>query len=345
MRKFRLLLVAPAALAALTGLTPPPPEGEKSEPAAPVEVAQVEVAQAEVAQAEPAASPEAERNEPRLPPAVAFDHFQSSDSEGTEVARAALQLGVGNAEETRSIGLRVEQAAYNLGGRGWESRERIFIHGAEKIGNWQLRGRVGSDGDSIIGSASLNDNSKFRKEFFVERDIVETPRGLDQGLYSTFAGTAVDLPAGDRDVFTALAGIQAFTGQNVRLHLRGSYIYVADPKLGLSTQLRGRYFRNTHPREFDYYSPRWYSEVLPVVQMRRFVGGWELLGAAGLGLQRDSGSDWRASRYLHARFRSPRSASWSLNGAVTYTNTPSITGTPNSGYRYVQASVGVSKRF
>ncbi len=128
MRKFRLLLAAPVALASLTGLAPPP-VGEEAEPNAP----------AEVAEAEPAAvSPEAEAEEAgsRLPPAVATEIFYSSDSDGTEVARAALQLGLSDAGDTRSIGVRVERAHYNPSDRGWESRDRIFLVGAEKLGNW-----------------------------------------------------------------------------------------------------------------------------------------------------------------------------------------------------------------
>ena len=346
MRKFRWL-AAPAALAALTGLTPPPPVAGEKDAAAPAEVVVTGPAgPAEPAKPEEAAAPEAEEAAPRLPPpAVSYELFSSTDSDGTHIARAALELGLGDARDTRSVGLRVERAHYNPVGRGWESRDRIFLRGAEKLGKWQLRARVGTDGDSVIGGLSLNDEAKIRKEFFVERDIVETRQGLDLGLYSTFAGAAVDLPADDRNVFTALAGVQKFTGDNTRLHLRGSYIHVVEPKLGLSAQLRGRYFRSSEPREFDYYSPRWYAEVLPVVQMRRFVGGWELLGAAGLGVQRDSASDWRSSRYAHARFQSPRASRWSFHGALTYTTTPSLTGSPGSGYSYGQLTLGLSKRF
>jgi hypothetical protein len=217
MRTYRLLLVAPVALAALTGLTPPPGAGDT---AAPAEIVQAEPPEA--AGARPAAPPEAEKAEPRLPPAVATDIFYSSDSDGTEVARAALELGLGSPEDTRSIGVRVERARYNPAGRGWESRDRIFLRGAEKLGDWQLHARVGTDGDSLIGGLSLNDEAKVRKEFFVERDIIETRQGLDRGLYSTFAGAAVDLPLDDRNVFTALAGVQSFTGDNVRLHLRAA---------------------------------------------------------------------------------------------------------------------------
>jgi hypothetical protein len=334
MRKLRLLAAAPFAL---TGLAPPPPVAEpgpaEAEAAGPVAADEAEPA-------EPA-----RKSEASLRPALGTEAFYSSDSDGTEVARAAIDFDLRDLGDTNSVGLRVERARYNPSDRGWESRDRIFVRGAAKIGEWQLRARVGTDGDSVVGGLSLNDEAKFRKEVFVERDVVETRQGLDRGLYSTFAGAAVDLPVDERNVFTALAGVQKFTGDNVRTHLRASYIHVVEPKLGLSAQLRGRWFRSSDPGEYDYYSPRWYAEVLPVAQMRRFVGGWELVGAAGLGVQRDSGADWRASRYAHARFRSPRTSSWSVNGALTYTNTPSISGTPRSGYSYVQATLGISKRF
>jgi hypothetical protein len=84
-----------------------------------------------------------------------------------------------------------------------------------------------------------------------QQGIVETPRGLDEGIYYTFLGASFDLPASERDVFTAMAGIQKFTGKNERLHLRGSYLRVIAPKIGLSAQLRARYFHSTAPGEFD----------------------------------------------------------------------------------------------
>lgn len=97
------------------------------------------------------------------------------------------------------------------------------------------------------------------------------------------------------------------------------------------------------PGEFDYYSPRWYAEVLPVPQIRRFVGGWQLLGAAGYGAQRASGSGWRSSRYLNARVTSPAfRKDWALTGGLLYTNTPVSTGFT---YRYLQLNLGVTRAF
>ena len=278
-------------------------------------------------------------------PGAGVEFFYSADSDGTEVSRAAVDLDISNRGPGRRLGVRVERAWYNPGGAGTVARNRVYLQTEDVLGDWQVRARVGTDGDSVIGSASVNDNSRYRKELFVERDIVETRQGLARGIYSTFAGAAIDVPLNDRNVVTALVGLQDFTGDNVRTHLRANYVHVLAPQQGLSAQLRARYFTNSEPREYDYYSPRWYAEVLPVVQMRRFIAGWEAVGAVGLGAQRDSDSDWRTSRYAHARFRSPERGNWQAHGAVTYTNTPSLAGSGQSGYSYVQFLIGASTRF
>jgi len=302
--------------------------------------------EAQVASTESVRAAEPAERERAAGHAVGTELFYSSDSDGTEVARAALDGDLRFVSQNEYLGIRVERAWYNPSDRGWESRDRVFLRAADRLGDWQARARIGTDGDTVIGAVSINDEAPIRKEFFVERDIIETAQGLDLGLYSTFLGAAVDLPADERNVITALAGVQTFTGDNVRLHLRGSYIHVLRPEWGLSAQLRGRYFHSSDPGEFDYYSPRWYAELLPVLQLRRFLGGWEVVGAGGIGMQRDSESDWRSSRYLHARFRSPlNSSAWAAFGAFTYTNTPSVTATSDSGYSYVQFNLGVSRRF
>ena len=282
-------------------------------------------------------------------PAVGSDVFYSGDSDGTEIVRLAGEFDLRNYESYRRkerLGVRVERAWYDFADGGTRTRNRVFVQAADTVGGWTWQARVGTDGNTAIGSASLNDNAAFRKELFVERDVVETPRGVDEGIYATFFGAAIDLPASDSTVFTALAGVQTFTGENNRLHLRGNAVQVVEADLGLSVQLRGRYFSNSEPREFDYYSPEWYAEVLPVVQMRRFVGGWQLIGAAGLGAQRDSDTDWRRATYLNARFSSPEGArNWSLRGELSYTSTPSASAQTGAGYTYFQASLGLWRRF
>lgn len=275
--------------------------------------------------------------------AVGTDIFYSSDADNTEVVKAGINFDLAYESPEKHWGVRIERARFTpLGGRG-KTMDRAYIRAADSIGAWKWVATAGTDGHAILGSANIHDESAFRKEFFVEREILETPQGLGRGLYYTFAGGALDLPASERDTVTLFAGVQPFTGDNVRTHLRATYVHVVKPSWGLSAQLRTRWFHSSDPGEYDYYSPRWYAEVLPVLQVRRFVGGWQLLGAVGYGAQRDSGTKWRSSRYFNARVTSPRfRKDWALNAGLLVTNTPVSTGYT---YRYTQVSVGLTKAF
>lgn len=276
-------------------------------------------------------------------PAIGTDVFYSSDADDTEVLKSGINFDLAYSGPDRRWGVRIERARFTPLGQQSRTMDRVYVRAADSLGAWKWQATAGTDGHTIIGSAGIHDESRFRKEVFVERDILETPQGLERGIYYTFAGAAVDLPADDRNVVTLFAGVQPFTGRNVRTHFRATYVHVVKPKWGLSAQLRTRYFHSSHPHEFDYFSPRWYAEVLPVIQLRRFVGGWQLLGAVGYGAQRDSGTKWRSSRFLNMRVTSPRfQRDWALTAGLLMTNTPVSSGYT---YRYTQLTVGLTKAF
>ena len=128
----------------------------------------------------------------------------------------------------------------------------------------------------------------------------------------------------------------------VRLHMRGSYAHVVKPDWGLSAQLRGRYFHSTEPGEFDYFSPRWYAEVLPVMQMRRFSNGWRFVLAGGYGAQRTSGGSWRSARYLNVQANSPVDRRVQVKASLLYSKTPVGNG---AVYDYLQGTLGVTTLF
>lgn len=289
-----------------------------------------------------AAQSDAAEAEHRAPAAVTVDVFGSTDADDTEVVRIGTNLDWFNGGEDRYRGIRVEKALFTPLGRETTGFERIYARYADKTDRYAWAGQIGTDGDTVIGAFNLADTSRWRKEVFVERDILETPRGVDEGIYYTFAGAALDVPLTERDSATVVLGAQEFTGKNVRLHARGTYVHVVKPDWGLSAQLRGRYFHSTRPGEFDYFSPRWYYEVLPVLQLRRFSGGWRYLLAAGYGAQRDSGSDLRSSRYLNAQVSSPVTRPVQVKASMVYSNTPVGSGYV---YDYLQGSLGVTTRF
>jgi len=279
-----------------------------------------------------------------LHPGAGIEVWASTDSDDTDVIKV-MGKGYWDFEGRDSYkGIAVEKAWFTPSGTATKEDERAYLDLADKAGeNWLWQARIGTDGDTVLGSASIR-SKDWSKSFFVEREIIESRRGVDEGIYYTFAGASFDFPVDDRNVFTAMAGVQEFTGTNERLHLRGNYIHVVKPEWGLSAQLRGRYYHSTTPGEFDYFSPRDYVEVLPVVQLRRFTGtGWMYQLAGGYGAQYAKGSGWQESRFADLRVESPaNSHKLTAFAQLQYSNT-SITGGLN--YDYVLGRLGVSFGF
>lgn len=289
-----------------------------------------------------AAAPCAAQAEPGQDAAITIDTWASTDADHTDVLKTGVNVDWVHTSNDRYQGIRLEKAWFAPLGGSTTSFDRIYARYADKTDKLAWNTQIGTDGDTVLGSASLAVTSGWRKEFFLERDILETPRGVTEGIYFTFGGAALDIPMSERDSATVVAGAQEFTGKNVRLHLRGNYVHLLSDDLGLTAQLRGRYFHSTEPGEFDYFSPRWYAQVMPVLQIRRSDGGWRYVAAAGYGAQRDSGSDWRSSRYLNFQLTSPASEPVQLTASVLYSNTPVGTGYV---YDYAQGSLALTTYF
>lgn len=274
--------------------------------------------------------------------AIGSDIFVSTDADQTDIIRLGINLDPVYKAADKYIGLRVEKAWYRPLGLRTTEKERVFLRYANGSADWKWSTQIGTDGDTVIGAITLHDEARFRKEFFIERDVVETVRGVTDGIYYTFVGAAVDLPVDDKNSFTVMVGAQEFTGKNVRLHARANYVRVLKSDWGLTAQLRTRYFHSTEPREYDYYSPRWYAQALPVLQLRRYSGGWRYMVAGGVGAQKDAVSDWRASYYGAAEVTSPAiGRNWHLKASAMYNNIPQ-----NSGaYDYGQFTLALTRAF
>jgi hypothetical protein len=275
-------------------------------------------------------------------PAAGLELSASTDSDHTDVIKL-LGRGLWSFEgRDKYQGIAIERAWFTPVGEHTRKETRAYIDLADGIDDkWKWRARIGTDGHTVLGSAGLR-TSDWSRELFLEREVVETRRGLDEGIYYTFGGASIDIPAGARDTFNVMGGVQEFTGKNVRLHLRGSAVHVIAPKLGLSAQLRTRCFHSTRPQEFDYYSPRNFVQVLPVVQMRRFTpSGWMILGALGLGAQKATGAGWQSARLADLRIESPaRSNRLQAFLQVQYSNNSLNQG--GGGYYYVAARAGLT---
>ncbi len=260
---------------------------------------------------------------------VGIATFASDDADGTQISKVALQYDLRHADSEHYLGIALQRARFRPLAGEWQDADRVYLRFADTAGRWKWNGQVGSDGHTVLGSASIHNEAPRRQEYFIEREIVETPLGLGRGIYYTYVGAAYDLPLGDRDVVTSVVGVQDFTGQNQRALYRGNFIHVLVPEKGLSAQLRLRCFHSSDPHEFDYFSPRWYAEAIPTLQLRRFHSGWRYQVAAGYGRQRSDDTHWRSARLVEASITSPVDHPWQFKAAMTYTNTP-----VNSGYTY-----------
>lgn len=268
--------------------------------------------------------------------------FYSSDADGSEVWKTSLGWDWTRRDREHWLGIDVEYAKFS--GNDWSHQERRgYAHaagtfGAAKISDdtWRWQGRMGSNGHTVLGSASLNTEGPQRREIFFERELLETRGGTERGQMYNFLGAAIDQPFGARWSGTALAGLQTFSDDNLRTHMRGNLVYAVLPEQGLSAQLRTRYFRNSEAYEGNYYSPDWYAQGLGVVALRRVVRGYTGRMAVGLGRQRSSDEDWKRARLVELGFESPRWRQSSLSFTAGYTDTPvaSSTGTTSYSYRY-----------
>lgn len=276
--------------------------------------------------------------------AAGVEVWSSTDSDGTDVVKLLGRATWLDDGADRYQGFAIQQAWFKPQGGRLHKEQRLYIELADKVRDKALwKARLGTNGKTWLGSANIR-TKDWSKELFLEREIVETRRGVDEGIYYTFAGASMDIPVSERHVFNAMVGVQEFTGRNERLHLRGSYVHVVRRDLGLSAQLRARYFHSTTPGEFDYYSPKDFVQLLPLVQMRRFNStGWMILGAAGYGAQRATGGRWQSARLAEVRFESPRaSRNFRAFGHLQYSNN-SLSGAGN--YHYLMARFGFTKTF
>jgi hypothetical protein len=278
-------------------------------------------------------------------PAAGVEIWSSTDSDRTTVVKLLGRALWDFEGPAKFQGIDVERAWFAPQGQHARKRARAYVDLADSLGGkWNWTARIGTDGSTILGAASIH-SIDWRKEIFVEREIVETPQGVDKGIYYTFAGASDDVLTATRDNLNVMAGFQKFTGRNERLHVRGTFVHVVKPKLGISIQLRARYFHSTVPGEFDYFSPRNFFELIPVVQMRRFSrSGWMFLIAAGYGAQKATASGWQTSRIADFRIESPQS-SHNLHAflQLQYSNSSLVNAASN--YRYVSGRLGLTGRF
>ncbi|WP_422843677.1 hypothetical protein [Acidovorax sp. M2(2025)] len=179
----------------------------------------------------------------------------------------------------------------------------------------------------------------------LERDLVNSIRGIDSGTHFTALALVLDHAFSERFNVGIAAGTALFSNDNHRPMLRTRWNYSLDERYGLNAYVKTRNYHNTNPYRPEYFSPDRLQEASAGLSSRFEVAEAFVLSASiDTGRQRiDGGSDplWRGSLGIGARRRS--AVQW-FAGLEASNAAPLLSGRTGS-YRYTSATARVSMPF
>lgn len=270
-------------------------------------------------------------------PAAGAGYYLSGDAEGFVSHRASVDGIVGYQHLDSKTGLRYTD--YLFSQNGWSRSGQQLRLVANRVD------RKSFDGWNVeagMFSQSTHDlwtlNASYRKslaggpaiEVFANRDFVETQTALNQGTHFNFGGASVDIPVGPHVTLVGLAGYQAFSDDNNRRHLRARAIWQPSLDLGLTLQLRYRWYDNSKADVGGaYFNPGRYQEGMLVVGWKQRIGDWRTSLLAGAGRQQIASDTSTLAQLLEAsaekqvgRYALRLRAGYSRAAAATQTNDP-----------------------
>lgn len=221
--------------------------------------------------------------------------FFAEDSERFSTRRASVLLPLNDFQHLEHMsGLRYGSVNYTQDGWSRSGQQLNVFHHRMDTRNWSgwmMNGGVLQQG----GHNTVTLDASYRKalsaqsgvEVFVNRDVVETRSALDQGLAFSFVGASGDVGITPHWTVTGMVGHQSFNDGNDRRHFRSRLIYQPDLDLGMTIQLRYRYFDSSQSNAVNaYFNPERYDEGMLAVGLRHRVRGWKTHIVAGAGRQR-----------------------------------------------------------
>lgn len=228
------------------------------------------------------------------------DHFYSAR------LRAGILLRHESAYDFAGLGI----GATRYQQRDWSTDRYSLVGAVRKTERATGAGVVASAGISeaadrwrIIADATwnarLSPSAGF--ELIGQRDLVETRAGIDAGTMTNFVAASMDYAASERLTLIGLGGLQVYSDNNWRPHLRGRAIYTLVPEQGFSVQARARGYESNGTAPATYFNPERYVQADVGLRLRHALGDWRVLAAAGFGQEDVEGVDRKGTYYLEAR--------------------------------------------
>ncbi len=277
-------------------------------------------------------------------PAAGTGYGQAGDSERFVARRASVEGIVGYEHLDTRMAVRYTDHAYSQNGWRHQAEQLRFVASRidrQTIDGWRIETGLLRHAAQDLWTV----DASYRKslaagpavEFFVNRDVVETKTALSEGTHFDFGGASVDVPVSPHITLVGLAGYQAFSDDNQRRHLRARAIWQPSLDLGLTLQLRYRWYDNSKSDVGNaYFNPSRYQEGMLAVGWRQRVGNWRTALTAGAGRQQIA-SDSSTMTQLLETSAEKQVGAYAVRLRAGYSRSAAAVATddPDYWYRYV----------
>jgi hypothetical protein len=172
-----------------------------------------------------------------------------------------------------------------------------------------------------------------------ERGVVDSIRGLEQGLTYNSLMLVLDHQFTPRFTVGAVAGAMLFSDHNTRPMLRTRWNYELVKNSGFNGYIKTRDYYDSNPDQGNYYAPRWLAEYSGGLSWRTALGDKAVLFvSADLGRQNteSGGTNIWGARFGLQNHRS-RAMQWQVAVETTNNHAYGFAG-GGDGYRYTSVT-------
>ncbi len=269
--------------------------------------------------------------------------FHSADAEGFNSRRLSVD-GTARFEHLDSrVGLRYTDHEFSRSGWSRQGQQlRLVARDVDRktLDGWTLEPGLFRAADKDVWTLDASWRRTLSEgravELFANRDFVETANAIERGISYDFVGASGDYQWAPKWTTVGLAGLQNFSDGNQRRHLRARLIFQPSLDLGLTTQVRFRWFDSSRDDVAGaYFNPSRYRETLLALGWRQKVGDWRNVLTAGFGRQAINDDSETNTRLAEASAEK-QVAGYALRMRAGYVSSASLASSdPNYWYRYV----------
>ena len=250
-------------------------------------------------------------------------------------------------EAASGWGLRASWQHYSL--HGWSSTGRsLYLTHSSQSRGLSSSARLGvnqTGGHShLLGTWDLLQQLTTATSlgFSLERDVVNSQRGLQQGLTATTALAVLDHQFHPRFSVGVSAGSTWFSDNNRRDMLRSRWTLTLHEAQGLYSYLITRHSKNNNPNQGAYFAPERFREAALGLMWKKALTNQLVISAnADVGRQYINGIGqhlWHWGLYLSAPHRAH--TQWRIGLSTSRDHASNINGN-DSSYRYTSATASL----